>query len=391
MLGTEELSLNMKLVIVNSSKEIHGWWHPLKPYGRRECTAERFLLNPYIGCQHACPFCYTRTFPGYFEEWRDRETLFVFENFPQSVAKQLDKLNIAACGYLSPVTDPFQPLEDKFHLSEQLVRIFTERNIPIEVITKGRIPQGVLKLISQQKHSFVQVSILTWDENLRKILVPGGADTETLLDNLRRAKEAGIYAVARLDPIFPYLTDNLLDLRRLVRVVKEAGAKHIIGSVVDIPVKTRKEVFALLARIDRKLIPAYRELFQEKIGYSLHARVDYRRHIFGELRKICEEEGVTFALCMEFALTGREYEGRPIVEGLNKYFATSKNCEGMDVPIYVRRGDKFEPLPCDGACLYCANPVCGIEELATGGAWHLSDYLKWSKRLVSLQLWKEGD
>lgn len=381
----------MKLIIVNSSKEVHGWWHPLKPYGRRECTAERFLLNPYIGCQHACPFCYTRTFPGYFEEWREKGTLFVFENFPQSVARQLDRLNIAACGYLSPVTDPFQPLEESFHLSEQLVEVFIERNLPIEVITKGKIPQRVLELISQQKHSFVQVSILTWDENLRKILVPGGADTETLLDNLRRAKDAGIYAVARIDPIFPYLTDNPSDLRKLVRLAKDAGAKHIIASVVDIPVKTRREVLSLLARIDKKLIPAYKELFREKIGYSLHASIDYRMRLFSELRKICDEEGLTFALCMEFALTGREYEGKPIVEGLNRYFATSRNCEGMDVPIYIRQGDKFQPLPCDGACLHCTNPICGIEELATGGAWRLSDYLRWSKKLLSLSLWKGSD
>lgn len=381
----------MRLVLVNSSKEIHGWWHPLKPYGRRECTAERFLLNPYIGCQHACPFCYTRTFPGYFEEWRDKGTIYVFQNFPQSVAKQLDRLNIAACGYLSPVTDPFQPIEEEFRLSEQIVRIFVERNIPVEVITKGHIPQRVMQLLSQQKHSFVQVSILSWDENLRRLLVPGGADTETLLDNLRRASEAGIYAVARIDPIFPYLTDSPPDLRKLVRMVKLAGAKHIIGSVVDIPVKTRKEVFSLLARIDRKLLPAYQELFQEKIGYSLHARIDYRRYIFGELRRICDEEGLTFALCMEFALTGREYEGKPIVEGMNKDFATSRNCEGMDVPIYIRRGEKFQPISCDGACLHCENPICGIEELAEGGAWRLSDYLRWSRRLVSQSLWKGDD
>lgn len=379
------------MVIVNSAKEIHGWWHPLRPYGRRECTAERFLLNPYIGCQHSCSFCYTRTFPGYFEEWRNRGTIYIFENFPQSVAKQLDRLNIAACGYLSPVADPFQPLEEEFHLSEQIVEVFIERNIPIEVITKGRIPQRVIELISQQEHSFIQVSILTWDENLRKLLVPGGADTETLLDNLRRAREAGIYAVARIDPIFPLITDDPTDLERLVRMVKEAGARHIIGSVVDIPLKTQREVFSLLTRLDRKLPAAYRELFREKIGYSLHARIDYRRNVFSQLRRICEREGLTFALCMEFALTGREYKGKPIMEGMNKEFATSRNCEGIDVPLYIRQDDKFAPLPCDGACLHCEAPLCGIEELATGGAWRLADYSRWSKRLLSPSLWKGGD
>lgn len=376
-----------RIIIVNSQKEIHGWWHPLRPYGRRECTAERLLLNPYIGCQHACPFCYTRTFPGYFERWRNEGVIFVFQNFPEMVAKQVDKLSIASCGYLSPVTDPFQPLEEEFHLSERLVKVFVERNLPIEIITKGEIPARILDLLKVQRHSFIQVSILTDDEGLRKILVPGGADTPTLFQNLRQAKERGIYAVARLDPLFPFITDDPSDMRRLVRKVKEAGARHIVASILDIPVKTRREIISLLSRIDRKLVPAYRSLYTEKIGYSLHADISYRRRIFGELRRICDEEGITFALCMEFALTEESCKGKPIVKGLNKEFATSRNCEGLDVPLYIRKGETFQPLTCDGACLLCESPICGIPQLAEGGAWKLADYIRWSRQLRVPSLW----
>ncbi len=62
----------------------------------------------------------------------------------------------------------------QYHLSEKIIKVFVERNIPIEFVTKASIPGEVIDLIKQQSHSFGQVSLLTLNEDLRKILVPRG-------------------------------------------------------------------------------------------------------------------------------------------------------------------------------------------------------------------------
>jgi hypothetical protein len=85
-------------------------------------------------------------------------------------------------------------------------------------------------------------------------------------------------------------------------------------------------------------------------------------------------------LCMEF-----ESLDEKRLKGLNREFMSSRNCEGIDVPLYVRAGDgkRFEPVPgCKGNCLRChfmeSEPVCGIPELKQAGAWKLKDYRRWS-------------
>lgn len=371
-------------ILLTTKKELHGWYP-----GKRECTAERLLINPYNGCGIGCFYCYARALPGYFEIFHERDIIFVAENFDQTVAEQLDSLNVATCGYLSPVTDPFQKLNEKYRLSEKIVQVFVERNIPIEFITKAKVPDEVLRLIKKQKHSFGQISILTTNEKLRKILAPNGATTDELFQNLERMAKENIPAVCRIDPIFPYLTDEKKNLKDIVERAQSSGAKHIVASILDLPVKIAddilqkiKEYFGAGMKWD------YRKLYTERIGY-LNAKIDYRKKIFTFLRELCDKKGLTFALCMEYQLVDRSpfTVNGSLIKGLNQEFMSSTNCEGIDIPVYLRKNGKFQPATdCKGNCLNCFQAKCGIEDLAMGKEgtkqdWKLKDYRRWSKEI----------
>jgi DNA repair photolyase len=366
-------------ILIDSRKKLHGWWR-----GKRECTAEHLLINPYNGCAIDCFCCYAKALPGYFQLFRQHGVMVVCRDFDQVVSRQLDGIGVASCGYLSPVTDPFQPVEERYRISERIIGQFVRRNIPIEFVTKSTFRPQVIDLLRRQKHSFGQISILTPREELRRKLMIGGATTDELFGNLRRLAEADIHAVCRIDPIVPHLTDGAEDLSTLVRRAADSGASHIVASVMDIPRRIGAEIYRHLESLQRGLSDRLKKLYRETIDGSLHADLNYRREIFSRLREACDQAGVTFALCMEYRLR----DGRPV--GLNAEFASSRNCEGIDIPIYIRRGEWFQPAAdCDGACLICRDPRCGIEELAMGRPeatrrdFHLRDYGRWSRQLMS--------
>ncbi len=376
-------------ILIDSKKELHGWWP-----GKRECTGERMLINPYNGCSHNCFFCYAHALWGYFYTFESEGVITVFKDFDKVVAKQLDSIDYASCGYLSPVTDPFQPLNNKYKLTEKIITEFVSRNIPVEFITKGKVSDEALELISKQKHSFGQVSILTLNEELRKKMVPGGASTEVLLGNIKRMKDRDIFTVVRIDPILPYINDNTEDLEKLVKTVSELGAKHIIASSVDIPSKLGKKFHDWIQKsFGEGMIKKYRALYSERIDGDSNANIKYRRELFGKIRKICDKYNVTMALCMEYEKTKEV-----LPKGLNSEFMSSKNCEGLNVPIYKFTGKikggyrQYAPVDCsnDGDCLTCTDPICGIKDLAMGSCYKcdsnckvdfkLADYKKWSKK-----------
>ncbi|MFC1514650.1 radical SAM protein [Candidatus Omnitrophota bacterium] len=342
--------------LVASSKKIHGWY----PWQYRECSSERFLLNPYNGCGVGCFYCYTRSFPGYFQEFHQRGSVYVFKDFDRVIARQLDRLDVGFCGYLSPVSDPFQRIDRHYHLSSKLIEAFVSRNLPIEIITKERIPEHAIRLLQKQEHSFAQVSILTLDKRLHRLL-SAGPGPETLLENIKRLTEHNVYAVCRIDPVLPFITDKKEDLARIVEAAAASGARHIITSVLDIPPRIKNDLFARIRKLfGQESMDKYMQLYKERIGY-LHADIAYRREIFSFLRRRADAAGLTFSLCMEYEKKGQA------VTGLNAEFMTSLSCEGMDTPIYKRKGERFYPQEgCRGSCLSCISPLCGIEELAYG-------------------------
>jgi DNA repair photolyase len=364
-------------ILVSSRKELHGWWK-----GKRECTGERMLANPYNGCSVGCIYCYARALPAaYFRLFNEQGVVTVFKDFDRVVSDQLDSVSVAACGYLSPVCDPFQEIEAIYRLSERIVGEFTRRNIPVEFITRCVVPYRVISLMRKQRHSFGQFSASTLNEGIRSRLMAGGATVRELFGSMSACALEGLPVVLRIDPVIPHLTDSGQELKALIERGIDSGSRHIVSSVMDIPLRMAKEVFAKFRGFGVGLAYDLERTYCESIDGCLHAGIDYRRRIFDILRNLCEARGITFALCMEYERIG---DG---VAGLNREFMSSVNCEGMDVPLYVRDGERFEPAAdCSGACLTCVDARCGVDELAMGGGtdkkdFNLRDYRRWSRDL----------
>lgn len=340
-------------LVSGSQKKLHGWYN--RHY--RECTSERLIVNPYCGCQINCFFCYAKALPGYFSaSHRQGNPVYVFKDFDRQVRRQLDSLAYASCGYLSAVSDPFQKINDKYRMSEKIIRAFVDYNVPIEVVTKQRIPDEAIELLSRQSDSFAQISVLTIHEKLRGILSPGSATVEDTLDTMRRLRKNSIYCAGRIDPILPYITDDQPSLLELIETLAAGGVSHIVASVMDIPLNFKRTVLAAIKLYwGSAMEQRYQELYTERIGGCLHAAQGYREGLFSWLSLETKKRGMSFSLCMEFKRRGA------VLSGMNIQYSSSRNCEGKDVPVYRREGSRFNPIVgCKGNCLRCDSFVCGL-------------------------------
>lgn len=90
-----------------------------------------YVINPYVGCLHACAYCYARfmkRFTGHREPWG--QFLDIKINAPELLEKEIRKKKKGKVMF-SSVTDPYLPLERKYQLTRQCLKILLEYQWPI--------------------------------------------------------------------------------------------------------------------------------------------------------------------------------------------------------------------------------------------------------------------
>ena len=77
-----------------------------------------YVINPYVGCQHNCTYCYARfmkRFTGHSEPWG--QFVDVKINAVELLEKEIVKKKPGRV-WVSGVCDPYQPQERKYQLTK---------------------------------------------------------------------------------------------------------------------------------------------------------------------------------------------------------------------------------------------------------------------------------
>lgn len=123
-----------------------------------------YVVNPYVGCQHACSYCYARfmkRFTGHREPWGDFVDVKI--NAPDLLSKEIKKKRMGTV-WVSGVCDPYQPLEARYEITRQCLEILVQNNWPVFVQTRSPLVLRDLDIFKKSKNIEVGLSITTADD-----------------------------------------------------------------------------------------------------------------------------------------------------------------------------------------------------------------------------------
>ena len=162
-----------------------------------------FSVNPYVGCEHACKYCYAsfmKRFTDHPEPWGE----FVD-------AKEWPPL----CGagrfagreaFIGSVTDPYQPCEEKLRRTRALLEQLAGSGMKISIQTKSDLVLRDLDLTRQFPDARVGFSVNTLDESFRAEM-DSAVPVSCRLVAMKALHNAGIRTICFISPIFPGITD----------------------------------------------------------------------------------------------------------------------------------------------------------------------------------------
>lgn len=162
-----------------------------------------FVINPYVGCPHACKYCYAsfmKRFTGHTEEWG---TFIDIKNTEKEINTQkLMGKNI----FLSSVTDCYNPVEEKYQKTRNILKQLIGIDCIINISTKSKLILRDLDILTKLKHVTVAMSINTTNENFKNDMDQASSIKERF-ETLKTLHENGITTILFMSPIFPYITD----------------------------------------------------------------------------------------------------------------------------------------------------------------------------------------
>lgn len=162
-----------------------------------------YVINPYVGCQHACSYCYARfmkRFTKHKEPWG--EFVDVKINATDLLLVEINKKRRGRV-WISGVCDPYQPLEAKYELTRKCLEILADRSWPVIVQTRSPLVLRDMDILRGAPDIEVGFSIATADDSIRALFEPDAPPIAERLRALDELHRSGIKTYAMIAPILP--------------------------------------------------------------------------------------------------------------------------------------------------------------------------------------------
>lgn len=252
-----------------------------------------YSVNPYRGCQHACAYCYARTYHEYLDmgAGTDFETkLVVKTNAAHLLAKELSRPKMRGQSLsFSGVTDCYQPLEAVYKITRACLEVCLDYRTPISIITKSYLVMRdahLLATLQRVAGAVVYQSIPYADDKLARAIEPHAPPPTKRFEAMRKLADAGVPVGVMVSPIIPGLNDQ--EIPEVLRRAAEAGARsasyiplRLPGSVEEVFRSRLKSTLPLRAgRVEARLKEMRGNKFNEnRFGHRMKGEGTYWRSI----------------------------------------------------------------------------------------------------------------
>jgi len=184
-----------------------------------------YSLNPYVGCYHACIYCYA---PGYVryrevaQNWG--EVIYVKENLIQVLSREVRRKKPGRVG-ISTISEPYQPLEAKERLTRRSIEILLSNRFHPSIQTKSDLILEDLDLFAESKEKLdVGFTITTLDDELSELMEPRAPTPRRRVRALERHSENHVRTWIFLGPIIPGINDDGDSMKDIVELAAETSS-----------------------------------------------------------------------------------------------------------------------------------------------------------------------
>ncbi|HHY46002.1 MAG TPA: radical SAM protein [Firmicutes bacterium] len=242
-----------------------------------------YVINPYVGCAHACVYCYADFMRRFTRH--EGDTWGHFVDIKTNIVERLRHEVLGSSGrrafeprlpgmlyqagryageiMLSSVTDPYQPLEARWRLTRGCLEVLLEAESSVAMCTAGRQPRTVsiltksdlvvrdVDILKGFRDCHVGFTITTARDEVARIFEPGAPPPSRRLAALRVLNGKGIRTWVFMGPVLPFFSDRLDEMDRLFGAVADTGTREILIDCMNFYPSVRNRIGRVFSQFGR--------------------------------------------------------------------------------------------------------------------------------------------
>lgn len=243
---------------------------------KSKLPASDYVINPYVGCPHACKYCYAsfmKRFTGHSEEWGSFIDI-------KECDKPINKRKLTGKSvFIASVTDCYNQFEEKYRITRKILEQFADVDCQVTISTKSSLILRDLDLLKSYQNLKVSFSINTLNESFRKDMDRASSIKERLRA-MAELYHAGIYTVLFMSPIFPYITECKEIIDTTKDVVREFWFENL-----NLRGSYKKEILDYIYSHYPQFIQEYKRIY-------IHRDSTYWNELADDLEVYCKNQGI---------------------------------------------------------------------------------------------------
>ena len=170
------------------------------PKGKaKEYIPDGYALNIYKGCTFGCTYCFS---PRVMHETKElyHAGASPRKNFREKIIKELPQYKGKKV-FMSFISDPFQPCEDEYKLTEFVLGEMLLYDVIPVILTKGIVSETVFELITSFKEVYFGCTLITPHDDIGIEWEPKAPLPSLRIAQLERFFSAGVSTWVSLEPV----------------------------------------------------------------------------------------------------------------------------------------------------------------------------------------------
>jgi len=240
-----------------------------------------YVINPYIGCQHGCIYCYAEFMIRFtnhkgdkWGEFLDIKTFDINKIKPQ---KYNGKVIL-----LSSVTDPYLPLEKKYQNTRKILEKLVETEAEISILTKSKLVVRDIDLFKKFKNIRIGISISTLNADFARIVERAASKPLDRLEAIKQISKTGIDTYTFISPFFPEITD----FKAIIKESKEYTSRFLFENLNFRPHNIPR-IMKIIKEYYPELIPKYKALQKDRTYWDV---------LENKIKNYCENRNLQYEI-----------------------------------------------------------------------------------------------